>query len=432
MYSIYNVLIFPAGTEIGLEINNALKFNKMIRVIGATSSEDHSRMVYKEVISGLPFVTDDDFIERINEVCEKNKIDFIYPAHDSVCLKLAQHLDELSAKVVTSPLETVEICRSKSKTYEHFAGEDFIPKTYEDKSEIDSYPVFVKPSVGQGSNGAVKVNNEKELDMRLYSGDDVVICEYLDGMEYTVDCFTDIHGELKVASLRNRKRMRSGISANSEILTPDARLLDIANRINAKLEFNGAWFFQLKRNNKGEYKLLEISPRIPGTMGLSRNRGVNFQILSIYNMLGYDVGILQHDYNIEVDRALISRYKIRQSYSTVYVDFDDTLIFEEKVNQWLMMFLYQCVNKHIKLILITRHDGDIYSRLANHKISADLFEEILHLDREADKSEFVKEKDAIFIDDSFRERKDVMDKCGINVFDVDEVEALIDWTDMSW
>lgn len=428
----YNVLIFPAGTEIGLEIYNALKFSKMLNVIGATSATDHARMVYKNIIDDVPFVTDEDFIEKMNKIVVENNIDFIYPAHDSVCLKLAEHQDEIDAKVVTSALETVDICRSKAKTYVFFEEEDFIPKTFADKSEIPNYPVFVKPSVGQGSNGAVKINSEEELDIRMRENDEIVICEYLSGTEYTIDCFTDIHGKLRVASLRNRIRTKSGISMNSKSLETDSRLREIADIINSKLEFNGAWFFQLKKNNAGEYKLLEISPRIPGTMGLSRNRGINFPVLTIYNMLGYEVDVLEHNYDIEVDRALINRYTISQNYSTVYVDLDDTLELGDKVNQWLLLFLYQCVNEHKKIVLISRHARVIDETLKKHKVSKDLFDEIIHLKADEKKSDYIKEKDAIFIDDSFRERKDVMQACNINVFDLDEIEALIDWKNIGW
>ena len=51
-----------------------------------------------------------------------DKIDFIFPAHDSVVLKLAQHAHEFKAKIITSSLETNEICRSKEKTYKKFQG----------------------------------------------------------------------------------------------------------------------------------------------------------------------------------------------------------------------------------------------------------------------------------------------------------------------
>lgn len=426
----YNVLIFPAGSEIGLEIFNALKFNKALKIFGGTSTKDHSLYVYKNLITNLPYLEDNNFIDVLNDEIEKNCIDFIYPAHDSVGLFLTQNLEKIKAKVVTSPLETVDICRSKEKTYAHFADCDFIPKTYTDSSGINNYPVFVKPTVGQGSVGAIKCNNRDELERRLAEGDTVVICEYLEGMEYTIDCFTDKNGVLRVASLRDRARTKAGISVNSHHIIEDSEILRIANVINERLEFHGAWFFQMKKNRQGQYRMLEISPRIPGTMGLSRNRGINYPLLSIYNLLGYDVNISEHDYEIEVDRAFINRYSIGINYNCVYLDLDDTLELGDKINQWLVLFLYQCVNKGVEVYLITRHARDVHETLKKHKVSDDLFAQIIHIKDNSPKSSYINRKDAIFIDDSFRERNDVKEKCGICAFDLDQIEALIDWTDM--
>lgn len=428
----YNVLIFPAGSEIGFEIYNALKFSKMLKVYGGTSVKDHSQFVYKHLITGLPYLTDENFIEKLNIVLKENNIDFIYPAHDSVGLFLTEHLEEINATVVTSPLKTVDICRSKSKTYEYFSDCDFIPKTYESVDQITNYPVFVKPTVGQGSNGAVKCDTEKQLLNRLDLGDKVVICEYLEGMEYTIDCFTDKDGILRVASLRDRARTKTGIAVNSRNLPLDDDILRIAKEINSRLTFCGAWFFQMKLNANNQYRMLEISPRIPGTMGLSRNTGVNFPLLTIYTLLGYPVEIIKHDYNIEVDRAFINRYKIDQEYACVYLDLDDTLELKDKVNQWLMLYLYQCVNNNVEINLLTRHARDINETLAKHKISPELFSKIIHIKDDSPKSQYITRKDAIFIDDSFRERIDVKDKCKINVFDLDQIEALLDWKQLSY
>lgn len=429
---IHNVLIFPAGSEIGFEIYNALKFAKDIKIFGGTSTKDHSQFVYKRLISGIPFCTAPDFIEKLNKTIEENDIEFVYPAHDSVELFLTEHLDEIKATVVTSPLKTVDICRSKKKTYDYFADCDFIPKYYSDISEIEQYPVFVKPQVGQGSNGAVRCDDRRALEIRLLEGDDVVICEYLSGTEYTIDCFTDKDGKLRVVSLRDRARTKAGISVNSHSIPADKDIMRIAEIINSRLVFCGAWFFQMKRNSLGEYRLLEMSARIPGTMGLSRNMGVNFPLLTIYTLLGMDVDICRQNYAIEVDRTFINRYEIGQDYSAVYVDLDDTLELGNKVNQWLLLFLYQCVNSGKKLYLLTRHARTVAETLKSHRLSENLFDKIIHIKDDTKKSDYIKEKSAIFIDDSFRERKDVLQNCGINVFDLDEIDALIDWKDICY
>ena len=427
-----NVLIFPAGSEIGLEILNSLKFYKLIHVVGGTSTKDHSSFVYENLIEDIPFIDAPDFIQKFNAALLEYQIDFIYPAHDSVGLFLTQHLDELEAKVITSPLETVEICRSKKKTYEVFSDCEFVPVTFASADDITEYPIFVKPSVGQGSNGATKVHSREELDFLISHGEELVLCEYLQGEEYTIDCFTDKDGVLRVVRKRVRARIKSGISVNSKKQECEPAIYEIAQEMNRRLTFSGAWFFQLKQNAQGEYRLLEISPRIPGTMGLSRNQGINFPLLSIYVAQGMPVDVLPHDYDIEVDRAFINRYFISQTYDTVYLDLDDTLVFQDRVNEWLMLYLYQLVNAGKRIVLLTKHNRDVHQTLSRHKISEKLFDKIIHLDPSEDKYQYVDDKNSIFIDDSFKERKDIRSHCKINVFDLDEVEALIDWKKMNF
>jgi hypothetical protein len=53
-----NILIYPAGTEIGLEINRALKFQKDFKVFGANSIHDHSDYVFDKVYP-LPDIYED-------------------------------------------------------------------------------------------------------------------------------------------------------------------------------------------------------------------------------------------------------------------------------------------------------------------------------------------------------------------------------------
>ncbi|MBQ6395769.1 MAG: hypothetical protein IJH87_05440, partial [Atopobiaceae bacterium] len=111
----YKVLIFPAGSEIAVEIFDALKFQKDIEVFGATSVPDHSEYLYRELATGLPFFNRPNFIDELNRVLDGWGIDFLYPARDDVQLFLTQHADEIHARVATSPLATVETCRNKAR-----------------------------------------------------------------------------------------------------------------------------------------------------------------------------------------------------------------------------------------------------------------------------------------------------------------------------
>src|SRR3989344_8107618 len=117
-----NILVFPCGTEIGLEIHRSLNFSTHFEVFGGSSISDHGQFVYKNYIGDIPYVDEPNFIEVLNSVINAHKIDAIIPAHDSVVLKLAQASvnGELKSQVITSPVATCEITRSKLKTFETF------------------------------------------------------------------------------------------------------------------------------------------------------------------------------------------------------------------------------------------------------------------------------------------------------------------------
>ena len=121
MADVKNILVLPAGTEIALEINNALKYSKFVKLFGGTSRPCHAEFVYETCVEDIPYPDSADFAAKVNEAVDKYRIDYIYPAHDSVLLKLTEIQQELHAAVVTSALETVEITRSKNRTYAFLA-----------------------------------------------------------------------------------------------------------------------------------------------------------------------------------------------------------------------------------------------------------------------------------------------------------------------
>src|SRR5262245_37186553 len=110
------ILVFPCGTEIGLEIHQALFWSKHIELVGASSVDsNHGQFVYRNYVKGLPFVDEPRFLESFASLAAREKIDLIFPAHDSVNLGLARVRGDLPAELVGSPLATIEMCRFKSK-----------------------------------------------------------------------------------------------------------------------------------------------------------------------------------------------------------------------------------------------------------------------------------------------------------------------------
>ena len=130
---------------------------------------------------------------------------------------------------------------------------------------------------------------------------------------------------------------------------------------------------------------------------------------------------------VEVDRALHNVFKLDIEYDEVYMDFDDTVIVHDKVNFTVLRFIYQCVEKNIPVILLTRHDTDVVLDLKARRIDPALFDRIVCLPRSERKIDHVSPKGkALFVDDSFAERKSMQDAYGVYALGVDAVEALLD------
>lgn len=420
-----SILVFPCGAESAMEIHLALKDVMNIRLVGASKRVDHGRMVFKNYYGDFPNIKDENFLDALNALIEKEEIDLILPTHDSVLVYMARNQDKINTKVAVPGLWQAETCRSKKKLYSLFSKYAFNPQVYPTKEAISTFPIYAKLDEGQGSKGAFVVPDAAALEE---VDENYVMMELLPGEEYTIDCFTDRHGNVLYMGPRIRKRVFDGISVHSESIPLSPEVEEIGHIVSKELKIRGAWYFQLKRDVHGALKFLEASVKVAGSANLFRGLGVNFPLLMVYDYLGYDVQVIPNHYRIEVDRALTSRYIVDLEYDTVYVDFDDTITKEGKVNANVMLFLYHQKNKGKTLKLITKHRHNLDQTLSDLAIAKNLFDAVIHLSMEDEKYKYIPEREkVIFVDNAYGERLKVKQELNIPVFDVDALGTLIDW-----
>lgn len=422
-----NVLIFPAGAVNAIEIYDSLKYNIHFNIYGATSIHDHSEYIYPKdmLIIDNFYISNEQFEDKFNTLLMKYNIDYIIPTHDVISAYLTKCRKKINARVVCSPYETAKIAENKYLMYKALKEYDFLPKVYAQSKDIDNYPIFIKPFIGAGGKNSHKIKDSNELERLLSDNSEMIICEYLPGREFTVDCFTNQNGELLFIGPRTRENISMGITFHSERVEYSMEIEAIAYALNNKFVFSGAWFFQVKEDRAGKLKLMEFSVRQAGTMALYRQLGINFAALTLFDAMGYDVKVLYNDYNIKLNRSIKPSYYLDYSYSKVYIDLDDTIIVNNKVNTLLIKFIYQCINQNKQVILITKHKYDLDETLRKHRISKEIFDLIILVDNKKNKSDFIDKSNAIFIDNYFPERVMVKEKCNIPVFDVDAIECLI-------
>lgn len=399
---------------------------KEVTLCSLGSAAHHAPFVFRQH-EFVPDVTTDGWLDPLNSATERLGIDCIFPAHDDVVIALAEHRDSVAAEVISSPVATCLITRSKSKTYNLLRGKLPVPSVFSEAPSPDEFPVFVKPDRGQGSQGAQRVSDPEMLRALLKSRSNQIVMEDLTGRECTVDCLSDRRRGLMFCGGRERIRTRAGIAMNSAPVDEEMnrQFREYAEIISRDLELHGAWFFQTRENAKGEPVLLEIAPRVGGTMALHRVLGVNFPMLSLLEHQGVPFEIMTNTCDIEIDRALVNRYRSDIEYSHIYVDLDDTLLVNGAVNTVLVSLLFQSVERGCKLSLLTRTLSDAEEVLREKRLSG-LFDDVIQIGQSDSKADHIDPDGAIFIDDSFSERQSVVARHAIPTFDCSMIEMLLD------
>lgn len=423
----YNVLIFPCGGENAINIFDSLKYNIHFNLYGASQKKDYASSIYPKdrIRIGSYSIKDSNFVLNLNKLIKEWNIDLLIPTHDEVAEVLMKNEKRIKTNIVCSNYNVTKIANNKYKQMKSLNDASYIPKIYNNKKDV-VLPVFVKPYIGAGGKKTKLITTQKELEEFWMQKKNFLVSEYLPGDEITVDCFSNYKGQLIFIGPRTRERITMGISFESSRIECTKEIENIALDLNERFKFNGAWFFQLKKNKDNEYRLMEFSVRQAGTMALYRQIGINFALLSLFNALKIDTKIIFNDYGIKLNRRLSNSYTIDLDYDTVYIDFDDTIIVNNKINKICILFLYQCIEKGKKIVLLSKHDTDIYQDLKKYKICKDIFDEIKVLNNTEDKYKYISVKKSIFIDNYFADRLVVHEKCKIPVFDVDAIEALID------
>ena len=278
----------------------------------------------------------------------------------------------------------------------------------------------MKKRISHSSINAYKINNSNEYKnfFLINKKDDYLITEYLPGSEFTIDCFSKSN-RLIFKNIRLRKRIIGGISVNNEIVTDNnliKKINIIAFKINKLLIFKGSWFFQVKIDNSNQPKLLEIGARPPGNSDFTRVLNVNLPLLTFYLFLKKKIIINQiPGYILNNIKIFKSYFDFKYKFSEIYVDFDDCIHLNKKLNVEVLEKLFKFKIKKKKIILITKHRHNIYKSL-NKLNLINFFDKILHIGKKEKKYKFIKKTSSIFVDDSFSERLEISNKVGIPVF----------------
>ena len=180
------VLVFPAGTEVGLEIGRALERSLNVRLHGAGSRDDHGALAFARYAT-LPSIADPDFDARFAALLAHWEIELVFASHDDVQEYLAPRIAAWGAGLVNGDPQACQVARSKSATLAAFADLEWTPHRHHDVAAIDRWPVAVKPDRGQGGQGFTRAADATALAQAMAGVEQPLVTEFLPGEEITLD-----------------------------------------------------------------------------------------------------------------------------------------------------------------------------------------------------------------------------------------------------
>jgi carbamoyl-phosphate synthase large subunit len=321
-----------AGAPGAAGIIQCLKMEPFVELTVADANENAIGKYLANRFIRIPQADDPDFTEAVLQHCLDNHIQLILPLVTRELFPLSKNknrFEEKGIRVLVSPEEAINRANNKSACYQFLKERGIevpqfsIVHTVEefiDAARQMGYPqkqFCFKPSFSNGSRGVRVVSafldeadqlfNQKPY--QLYMGyeqavkvlgarpfPELLVSAYLPGPEYSVDCLA-YHGKAELVVPRVRTKMINGISVEGEFMNDEA-IVDYCGQIIEAIGLHGNIGIQVKISEEGQPLLLEINPRVQGTIVAALGAGVNLPLLAVKREL--DLGIEPRELEIKL------------------------------------------------------------------------------------------------------------------------------------
>lgn len=245
--------------------------------------------------------------KAIRAELEKYHYDIVIPMNDDVAIILSRHKKELERltfihvndwplfSMASDKLQTMDACMRNNlpcpKTY--LSLDDF----RQDAHNVQ-YPIVCKPRTGCAAVGFYIAKDEEDLQDYYQKAESkygpCLIQEYIpqDGLQYKAELYIDRNGEMKAACVFAKVRWYP-IEGGSSTLNETVERPDIVEDCRKLLEAIGwrgyADIDLIEDTRDGKAKIMEINPRITGSVKICFEAGVNFAKMIVDDYLQKEV-----------------------------------------------------------------------------------------------------------------------------------------------
>jgi carbamoyl-phosphate synthase large subunit len=306
-----------------------------IKIIGVDASTDPPSKALVDVFYTVPLGTESDYGDAILQIVMTEKIQVILPGSDQeafVLTSMRDQFDKLGAKITTSSSDILDLIRNKLVTYRELESSGISLPHYRSVSNLNeikaafkffNYPlksVVLKPVDGRGGRGLRVLESENDLlpewigkglrEKRYnYLPSDEELGEWVnEGLmmimpalrdpAYDVDLLAK-NGKAEAIIIRRRYNP-VGIPFSGNTLEINPVIYNYCKKITEVLGLDGLHDIDLMSDNNGNPVVLEINPRMSGSVSAAHSAGFPIVALSIAKILGIEYPYKQPTINKEI------------------------------------------------------------------------------------------------------------------------------------
>ncbi len=333
------VIITGAGAPGAPGVMKSLRDNseRSIRVVGVDASSEAVGFRLADAGYQIPMANAPDFIDSLLKIAINEKAKVILPLVTHELEMLSLNKDKFQKEGVTvsvSDYNPLKVANNKGQLLTYMKDKGLpVPRFSLVKSKAEfvkavkelgypEEPICFKPVQANGSRGFriidSQINRYKLLfEMKPTSTyitldeitsifeetkifPELIVMEYLPGKEYSVDVLVD-QGRLLYTIPRRRDAMSAGISIKGEIVN-EYDVINYCNEIVQSLGLHGNIGIQVKRAKNSNPLILEINPRIQGTIVHCTGAGVNLPYYAVKMALQEDIPRVKVRWNCKMLR----------------------------------------------------------------------------------------------------------------------------------
>ena len=319
------ILLTGAGAPGAAGIIHCLRQDTSLTIYSADMNPDASGKLLSDKFFLIPKASDVDFIPQVLQLCQANGVQVVMPLVTRELLLFAEAKELFLShgiQVIVSSPESIKIANDKGALYSFLESQGVAVPNFrivqnlgdfqQAVSELDfpEVPVCFKPCQANGSRGFRVIHpNPNELGLlfdekpshtfiryaeiirilSLGAWPELLVSEYLPGEEYSVDCLI-VPGQKPLIAPRKRDRIQQGISTAGTFVN-NSEIIDYCHRIIDVCQLSGNIGIQVKESKEGKPLLLEINPRVQGTISSALGAGVNFPLLAVHFALGKKISL---------------------------------------------------------------------------------------------------------------------------------------------